>query len=182
MKFTDVLAKTGRTDKNTAHTYGPWYDLWFERLRDLPLTILEVGVCVFGGGSVLSLAEYFHNATIWAVDIDRSRCSAEVFDHDRIVFLEADAYKRDWLIHLGREKLDIIIDDASHEVADQMKLLKMLRPKLKPDGFYVVEDCCTGHWLPRLPEVWSLGLKQTIIDMSNYKHYDNTLIRLDPNR
>lgn len=179
MTFSELLNSIGKTDKNTAHTYGPWYDLWFQNLRDVQLNIMEVGVCVFGGGSVLALAEYFPLSTVWALDIDATPCVSDIFSHPRIRFIEGDAYNPEILKHFEDTRFDIIIDDASHEVADQLKLLTMLRPYLKDDGFYVVEDCCTGHWLPRMPEIWKLGLEQTIIDMSTATVYDNTLIRLD---
>lgn len=180
MKFTDVIKRIGQTDKNTGHTYGQWYDQWFEDLEYKPLNILEVGVCVFGGGGSLALADYFNSGHVWAVDIDRRQCCGAVFTHPRITFIEHNAYRPTLLERLGDTKFDIIIDDASHEMKDQLQLLKMLRPRLNDDGFYVIEDCCTRHWLPHLPEVWDLKLQHTIIDMSTAKSYDNTLIRLDP--
>lgn len=178
--FQDIVRAVGHTDKDTAHTYGPWYDRWFAPLRDKPLNILEVGVCVFGGGCVLAFAEYFPKATVWAVDIDRTRCNAEVFNHPRIKFIHDDAYRPELVNHFGDTRFDIVVDDASHEVQHQMQLLRTLRPRLKDDGFYVVEDVCTGHWLPHLREVWNMGLRHTLIDMSTPTCYDNTLLRLEP--
>ncbi len=178
--FRQVLAETGHTDKDTSHNYGHWYDQWFEPYRTMPVSVLEIGVCVFGGGGALSLAEYFQNGVIWAVDIDKRQCIADVFSHPRIKFFEQDAYHADLLKLFDGVKFDIIIDDASHEVNDQLKLVNMLRPYLSDDGFYVIEDCCTCHWLPYLKNLWNLNLKHTLIDMSTATVYDNTLIRLDP--
>lgn len=177
--FTEIVQKIGKTDKNTSHTYGQWYDYWFAPLQEKRVNVLEVGVCVFGGGCALSFAEYFYKGSVWAVDIDRSRCVSEVFAHPRISFIEADAYNKDWLKHISGLKFDIIIDDASHEVADQFKLLGMLKPYLANDGFYVIEDCCTCHWIPKLKDVWDMGLRHTIIDMATPTVYDNTLIRFE---
>lgn len=129
---------------------------------------------------MLALAEYFPKATVWAADIDSSRCRKAVFEHPRVRFLKGDAYAPDFTAKLGKTQFDLIIDDASHEVDDQVRLLKALIPFLKAGGFYVVEDCCTGHWLPRLPGLRALGLRQTLIDMSTDGTYDNTLIRFDP--
>lgn len=177
--FSEIVLEIGKTDKNTSHTYGQWYDLWFKNLKDKSINVLEVGVCVFGGGCVLSFAEYFKNATIWAVDITKKQCSEEVFNHPRIKFFEEDAYKPELIRHFVNVKFDIIIDDASHEVNDQFKLLSGLHQFLQPNGFYIIEDCCTSHWLPHLQECRKMGLQQTIIDMSTDKCYDNTLIRFD---
>lgn len=178
--FTEIVKEIGHTDKNTSHTYGQWYDLWFKDLKDKPINILEVGVCVFGGGCVLSFAEYFPNATVWAVDVDNTRCCGEVFAHPRIKFIHEDAYKPELVRHFDWVKFDIIVDDASHEAADQFKLLTHLRSFMHNDGFYVIEDCCTSHWLPYLSKCRDeMGLQQTLIDMSTTKCYDNTLIRFD---
>lgn len=177
--FTEIVKEIGKTDKNTSHTYGQWYDYWFPAYRGRPINILEVGVCIFGGGCCLSFAEYFPEATVWAVDIDGKPCVCEMKNHPRIKFFEGDAYNPAILKNFGDTKFDIIIDDASHEVKDQVNLLKMLKPYLAVGGIYIVEDCCTGHWLDKLPELRSLGLKQTIIDMSTKTVYDNTLIKFE---
>jgi cephalosporin hydroxylase len=177
--YSEIVKESGKTDKNTSHTYGPWYDLWLPPYREKSVNVLEVGVCVFGGGCILGFAEYFQQGTIWGVDINKTPCVDAVFNHPRIKFFEGDAYHTDMLKNFGNTKFDIIVDDASHEVQDQLKLLKMLRPYMADGGFYVIEDVCTGHWLPHLQEVWDMGLKQQIIDMSTKTCYDNTLIRFE---
>lgn len=177
--FQEIVKKIGCTDKCTTHSYGKFYDIWFAELREKPINILEIGVCVFGGGCVLSLAEYFPNATIWAVDIDKSPCKCEIFNHPRIKFFEEDAYNPKVLENFGDTKFDIILDDASHECDWQIALLKMLHPYLTDTGFYITEDCCNVHWLQKLNDIWDMGLQQTIINMETRQHYDNTLIRFD---
>ena len=42
------------------------------------------------------------------------------------------------------ELLDIIIDDGSHRFHDQETMLLTLWPRLRPGGFYVVEDVLVG--------------------------------------
>ena len=179
MKFSDILDQIGQTDKNTYHTYGFWYDVWFEKIRKDATDVMEIGVCAFGGGCVLSLASYFPNATIWGIDIDCGPCTDAVKGHPRINLISADAYCPEFTERLDVQ-FDLIIDDGSHEIADQLHLLQLLRPYIKDNGFYVIEDCCTVHWLPRLPTIRSIQLQQTIVDMSTERTYDNTLIRFDP--
>lgn len=177
--YRDIVKEIGRTDKDGAHTYGQWYELWFQQFRDRPVNILELGVCIFGGGCALSFAEYFQQGTIWAVDIDTKPCSIEVFNHPRIKLIQGDAYHPDILKNFEGIQFDIIIDDASHEINDQFALVAMLKPFLADDGFYVIEDCCTCHWLEYLPKIRDLNLRHTLIDMSTATCYDNTLIRLE---
>lgn len=178
--FSEILARIGRSDKDTCHTYGPWYDLWFADRRESARNVLEVGVCVFGGGGALALAEYFRGATVWAVDVDPSRCCEEIFTHPRIKFLGCDAYDPAFASRLNGTTFDIVIDDASHDAPDQFRLLASLRASLDERGIYVVEDCCTQHWTSRLAAARALGLRQTLVDMSTDATYDNTLIRFDP--
>jgi cephalosporin hydroxylase len=177
--FSQVLLRVGRTDKDTAHSYGAMYDMWFAGLQNRPVNVLEVGVCVYGGGGVLSLAEYFKNGRVWGVDVDRTLCDRDVFSHPRVNFIECDAYGPDLLKSLGDTRFDIIIDDALHDLTRQSQLLKTLSPRLTETGFYIVEDVCTSHWLPYLNEFWDAGLRHTLVDMSTPTCYDNVLIRFD---
>lgn len=177
--FSEILDNIGHSDKNTCHGYGKYYDYWLPEWRAKATDILELGVCVFGGGCVRAFAEYFPNATIWAADIDNTRCCPEVFSHPRIKFLHGDVYTQEFLDKVKGVKFDIIADDASHEIDMQLKALKMLRSQLKDDGMYIIEDVCTKHLLPRLSEIWDLGLQQTIVNMETKKHYDSTIVRMD---
>ena len=38
------------------------------------------------------------------------------------------------------DSLDIIIDDGSHRIQDQLKSFNLLYPKLKESGVYIIED------------------------------------------
>lgn len=179
--FSEILAEVGHTDKNTAHTYGPWYDLWFAPKRESALSILEVGCCVFGGGGLIALGEYFQQARIVGVDNACEPClrNGVPGTHQNIKLIHADAYSPHLIEKLKGFRFDIIIDDASHEFHNQANLLQALLPNLAPDGFYVVEDCCTDHWYSHLKNIRSWGLQQTIIDQATDKCYDNCLIRFD---
>jgi cephalosporin hydroxylase len=139
------------------------YDLWLPPYRDRATNVVEVGVCHYGGGSVLALAEYFRNATVWAVDTDRSKCCKYVFDHPRIRFVHGDAYK-DGIASLLPNQIDVVIDDCLHEATDQLKLLRLLLPSLATDGIYVVEDCIATDWIRILPELWDMGLSHILVD------------------
>lgn len=175
--FQDLLADIGRTDKDTTHTYGHVYDGWFRDVRDSAKNILEVGVCLFGGGCVLALAAYFPNATIFAADISDELCCPEALNHPRIIFLKEDAYNDGFVEKIIDIKFDIIIDDGSHEISAQTYLLKKLAPLLSEKGFYCVEDCVVSQWKDFMPELEALGLRSTIIDMSTDQQPDNTIIR-----
>lgn len=65
--FVDVLAEIGDTDKQTTHSYGPFYQTWLSELQGRTVNILEIGVSMFGGGSVLAFAEFlpWRRFTAW---------------------------------------------------------------------------------------------------------------------
>jgi hypothetical protein len=42
-------------------------------------------------------------------------------------------------------ELDIIVDDGSHDSGHQILTFATLFPHLKPNGYYVVEDCLTSY-------------------------------------
>ena len=177
--FGQMLERVGRTDKHTRHRYGLIYEQWFTPFRDKPIRILEVGVAMFGGGSLLALAEYFPNATIHGCDNDLSKVCQEVRDHSRVRLTEHDAYADSFPRTLGAPPFDIIIDDCYHQPEFQTRLARMLRPHC--GGFYVIEDCHTECWnRDRMRELWAMGWRHTLIDASREECWDDVLIRLDP--
>lgn len=175
--FSEILAQVGCTDKNTLHTYGWVYDVLFDRYRYEADAVMEVGVCEFGGGSILAMARYFENAKVLGIDNCVNPCKPPVRNHPQILLLEGDAYDPDWMSASLRDlRFNVIIDDADHRIEQQVWLLRFLHRYLKPDGIYCIEDCVTEQWLPHLAELHSLGLQQTIFDMSSEQQPDNTLI------
>ncbi len=176
--FADILKATGGTDKETRHSYGWVYDLWLAPLRDKEVKVLEAGVCEFGGGCVLSLAEYLPKAEIWAIDPNPQKCDQLVFDHEQIRFLAIDAYdERKMTEFIGINRFDAVIDDACHEIDRQISFLRFMIPYLAPKGFHIIEDCVTDQWIPHFPSLRDMGLRYTLIDTSTEEVPDNAIIK-----
>src|SRR5262245_12192907 len=137
--FTDTVKRLGHTDKEECHGYGLFYEMWLAPLRDRLVHVLEVGVCAYGGGGLLALAEYFPRGLVYGIDIDCRHCVDAVRGHPRVQLVEADAYDPNCIArHFGDCLFDVIIDDARHEIHFQLQLLTQLLAFLKPDGLYVV--------------------------------------------
>ena len=49
----------------------------------------------------------------------------------------------------GEEKLDLVIDDASHYLEPSIATFEMLFPRLRNDGLYILEDWSNDHLLER---------------------------------
>lgn len=127
--------KTG-TDKGSGHTYIPVYTELFEPLRDKPVRLLEVGI--MSGHSILMWQEYFQNGTIYGVDV--SPIPAIVQNVPRVKCIQHSSTDAGLLPKLGDELFDIIIDDGCHEPDFQHATAKLLFSRVRPGGFYIIED------------------------------------------
>jgi hypothetical protein len=117
------------------HNYTPAYHELLGHRRDKVKRVLEIGV--HKGASLRMWEEYFLNAEIVGVDIDR----ACMFETNRIVCLYGDACASG--VHAAIKEFgpfDLIIDDGSHLAADQIRTANALLPLLAPGGIYVCED------------------------------------------
>ena len=154
------------------HHYHTAYHSVFGSIRKGVRSILEVGIGEDTAPSVAAWTEYFPNAHIFPVDIksrqgfdDRAKpggatagvakhqakfgCvyNASMWKHPRVhLTLDTDASEPAQLQRIPNlpELLDIIIDDGSHRFHDQETMLLTLWPRLRPGGFYVVEDVLVG--------------------------------------
>ena len=154
------------------HHYHTAYHSVFGSIRKGVRSILEVGIGEDTAPSVAAWTEYFPNAQIFPVDIksrqgfdDRAKpggatagvakhqakfgCvyNASMWKHPRVhLTLDTDASEPAQLQRIPNlpELLDIIIDDGSHRFHDQETMLLTLWPRLRPGGFYVVEDVLVG--------------------------------------
>jgi predicted O-methyltransferase YrrM len=160
----DLAMKYGSDKASNGNTYMGLYNEYFQRqglTREGVSSVLEIGTNK--GASLRVWADFFPKAQVYGLDITRQYELPGMLDHDRIHTAIADqadreAIKQIMLCDFGitaprhdiaapREdrQFDIIIDDGSHEQADQQISLGYLFFWLKPGGLYVVEDVITGE-------------------------------------
>jgi predicted O-methyltransferase YrrM len=137
------------TDKTTTHAYGPIYDRLLEPYRTSAKRVLEIGV--WGGASVLALAEFFQQATVDGLDVDMNELRYGV-GHPRIRYHVGDGCSPETARSLPGD-YDVIIEDASHKPDDQVATLEAFADSLAPGGLYVVEDIGDVSVRPRLAAV-----------------------------
>jgi 23S rRNA U2552 (ribose-2'-O)-methylase RlmE/FtsJ len=123
------------------------YDRLFSeyRAKNQPLTIMEIGVD--RGGSLEIWKKYLpENSKIHGVDIN-PKCS-EINFSENIFFHLGSASDRAFMEKTFADiDFDIIIDDGSHICSDVIEAFKIMFPKIKNGGLYVVEDLCTSYWI-----------------------------------
>lgn len=141
------LANKYATDKGDfGHHFTYAYEAFFRPVRESTRRVLEIGIGF--GASIRMLADYFHNATIVGVDINR----VQLDPHPRIVVEQLSAGNFDALRKLaqGKGPFDIVIDDGGHFMVQQQVALAALLPHVQPRGLYIIEDLHTslvpGHF------------------------------------
>lgn len=163
------------TDKVVTHTYGDVYDSFFFPRKDTVKSLLEIGFS--GGHSLLCYATYFENATITGVDIENN-VRADIFNHPRITTHFVDAHKTELQQSVGQ--FDIIIEDASHQVEDQVAHFHEYRRHVNRGGLYIIEDV-NQACLPALkqylfPIARSDGFTPLIFDMTHVSNRGDDII------
>jgi len=156
------LANLYGTDKGTmgpssrwgGHNYTDIYEAYLGVCRQLPVSLLEIGLGVTGhrfnspivqgrntGGASLKMwHDYFPEAKIYGIDIneckylENKRIRTFVADQGRVEDLEAFVEATE-----GTD-FDIIIDDGSHRPDHQQVSLSYFFRKLKSGGLYFIED------------------------------------------
>lgn len=139
-----VLDPNGRhingSDKQSNHNFGDAYEKIFTEYwpacpRTGPKLMMEVGVA--DGSSLRAWREIFPNATIVGMDIHHS----DKANGERIEFYLGDQRsKEDCERAAAGRQFDLIVDDATHLLADTLVTLFWLWPFVRPGGLYVVED------------------------------------------
>ncbi len=137
----DALALKYGTDKSSeGHWYTHHYDTIFRGIRRSVESVLEVGVG--SGCSIRMWMEYFPNAVIFGVD--QNNINGDFGPRVKLhQYEQTDDSLRDVFASL---KLDVIVDDCSHEEEKTLKTLTNLFPLLEPKGWYVIEDMEMGSF------------------------------------
>lgn len=132
-KNCDVLR---RHSTKWSHYFGV-YEKHFERFRNRPSTIWEIGIG--HGGSLQLWQRYFGpEARIVGIDIDE-RCK---FVEQSIQTFIGDVKDKAFLKRVLEctSRPDILIDDGSHAFEDQKAAFEALYPEVARDGIYIIED------------------------------------------
>jgi predicted O-methyltransferase YrrM len=106
------------------------------------VNVLEIGVQ--GGICLLLWEQYFTNAkTVVGLDIDTSRVQQKVHQQSistgKIKILEGDATNPQTIADLN-DTYDVVVDDGSHRLNDQLSSFKLLESRLNPGAIYIIED------------------------------------------
>jgi len=142
------------------HNYSPFYEKYLKKYKKKNINILEIGS--LHGSSAAALFFYFLKPKIVCADI--SPFFIRSFSKNiRPIYIDTQSEKVIKKVSQYLDiKFDIIIDDGSHNIKDQMISLKCLFPYLKQGGTYIIEDLTQFKIVPTLnPD----NEKNTTIDL-----------------
>lgn len=170
--YSSHTSPEGHGDKGTAHSYIDVYAELLESYRDNS-NILEIGM--YYGQSLEMWEKYFTNSNIYGIDI-HDRIPSHVKKNCDFTPIIGDATNSDILNKLPNDMtFDVIIDDGSHRLNDQVMTFEIFKSRMKPGGIYIIEDIQN---LDRDKKIF-LGLHENveIIDRRSVKgRYDDILI------
>lgn len=138
MTLDEIGLKCGTDKASDGHGYLERYERFFAPIREKEISILEIGVQY--GPSMAMWEEYFPNAHIFGIDVDRECLK---FATERVAIDIVSQADKDALDNYGKKvgPWNIIIDDGSHWQNDQQCSFGVLFPwYLKSGGFYAIED------------------------------------------
>ena len=136
--------------ENTARLVSKWkhyfeiYERHFSRFRGTDVHIVEFGVSQ--GGSLQMWKKYFGaDAKLFGVDIN-PHCKN--LEEKQIEIFIGDQEDRNFLKSMTDKipKIDILIDDGGHSMAQQINTFEELFPYIDKNGVYLCEDLHTSYW------------------------------------
>jgi FkbM family methyltransferase len=165
MDLVQIFQKYG-TDK-LVNGYAPLYHTLLDGRREQVRSVLEVGIGTMipgvhssmvgyagagysPGGSLRAWRDYFRNASVLGMDVQPDT----QFSEERIQTVLCDstdalAVQR----AVGDKMFDFIVDDGSHVDVNQFSTLRNLYGRLRPGGFYVIEDIHPGNSVRDAPHL-----------------------------
>ena len=167
----DIADKFGTDKKILCHGYTRAYEKFFKTMRYDVKNLIEVGI--WEGASTRMWQMYFPDAIIHALDITRSSVD-KISEISRVKGYHMNACEPAFWSSLNF-KAEIIIDDGSHIVEEQVKMLSLAWDTLLPGGYYVIEDTHSSfHNAYKQDTSNSIGFYSTVFDrilkQQSYEH------------
>ena len=130
-----IKKKNKRID---AHGYSKIYERYFEKIRNANLNVLELGS--FYGNAAGAFFYYFKNSSIYSGDIcpDLFRYKSQRLKNFYVNTSSEISIKKDLIDN--QRIFNVIIEDASHTLKDQIISLFMLFKILSPKGIFICEE------------------------------------------
>jgi len=164
--------------KMYTHKYSIFYEKYFSKFKHKEIKILELGS--HEGKGIASFYYYFPNAHLYGANINPFQM---IYKSKRVTELFVDVASKEILNNLAHHldfDLDIIIDDASHNLRDILITLPIFFKKLKNNGIYVIEDINQFHVFKELnPYLKEITPKEILLKIKKKENFQSSFIDND---
>lgn len=166
-------------DKNSVHSYIPVYEEILAPYRHTAKNVLEIGL--MSGESLRMWTEYF-KGQVYGIDCDWKphggladlrQCARDGYN----VCIGDAANQKDIYRCFEGMLFDVVIEDAAHNIEQELDIYTTLKPYLNKGAIYVVEDVQNIDETRELFENIDVEKQITILDRRNVKgRYDDVLV------
>ncbi len=136
--------KSPYNEKGHRHPYTAVYSLLLSKYKNEPIRFVEIGIA--GGSSLLMWSHFFQNNGRRLFFFDRDADfikNGNSFGIPDVFCMEMDVMQEESICS-GLQKiggdLDVILDDSTHGIPEQVKIIKKGLPFLKSGGMFIIED------------------------------------------
>lgn len=138
------VTKMGLTDKASYHAYEEVYPQLMKKFIGKSNNILEIGIGG-GGGGLKILHDLFPESKIYGIDNNLKICT--LFDVSTLPNVELFQFDQCDIGMLEKlPMLDLVIEDASHDITKSIQTFEMLEPRLNSGAIYVIEDVYSHYY------------------------------------
>jgi len=116
-------------------TYHDYYEPIF-KLKEIK-TALELGV--YYGNGIITLREYLPDAELIGIDLSLECCNRPINNCSLYQSSQTDTTRLNQILS-NHNPLDLVIDDASHEVDKSIETFNIIFPYVSSQGIYIIED------------------------------------------
>lgn len=180
--WTDLAEEGYRTDKGDVHSYLPVYEEILKPYRFTNGNILEIGL--FKGDSFRMWERYYCLGTRhYGIDCDLKPHGGMADlrplieeGRGRVFIMDATDPIKVWQEFEGI-KFEVIIEDAGHDISQQLVMYSIFKNLLVKGGIYIIEDIQDIDATRAIFENIDPEKKVEILDRRNEKgRYDDVLV------
>jgi len=167
-------------DKNSVHSYIEIYEKILAPYRGTAKNILEIGLM---SGESLRMWEDYFMGKVYGMDCSETpiggladlRPIMAEGNHNIVIGDAANPF--DIAKHFIGMKFEVVIEDAGHEINQQLEIYEVLRHYMADGGIYIIEDVQNIDETRELFENIDKSKTVTILDRRFIKNrYDDVLI------
>lgn len=175
----NFVFNTKKKTTDDGHGFSRFYEEHLKIFKNEKINLLEIGS--FSGASAAAFSKYFPNSQIYCLDINlinfkfKSK-KIQVFglnssDNNMMIkFLDKiDFYNK-------IKFFDIIIDDGSHILSDQLNSLNFFYSLVKKGGLYIIEDYKHPNYFDHLNNANELTIDKVIENIKKQKYFYSKII------